>query len=339
VSVYFLNPGDIEPSRPHPPVAPRYRAWFGRPVRDVLLVEIMAAAGLLVVFLSFLLVVSYLPMSYRVLAVCTPTIALFVVLSATTRLANAAHGSPPAAVRGFRTLARRTVVLHYDPAMEPLDAAVAALVCERELADLERAFGFRLRYWRFRRPRAYLFRVAEELTALRGHPVGGFAMGQIGGIVLWTGWTMAEAFRHEFAHLFAAKANLAWRSEVVEEGLAVWAQRTHQGHAVHAAARKWLTRAVIAKEALPVRWEFKADPLTERNYVMAGSFAGYLIGRFGWPAYWRFCRRVTGGEPEFRRRFRRHFGLSFGAARDDWFAKLREGKLNGRPGRDSFVPT
>lgn len=245
----------------------------------------------------------------------------------------------PSVVRRFQTVARRTVVVHYDPALERLDAVVVALLCERHLAELERAFGFRLRYWRIRRPRVYLFRSAAEIPTAGAVRVGGYAVWEFGGIVLGLDSATAEGVRHEFTHLLAKRrTGLIRLPQLAEEGLAVWAERSRWGIAPHDLARRWLRAALATPDlVLPITWVYSNHPLIERHYVLAGSFTGYLIERHGWATFWRFYRGLPGpDEGAFRQRFRRHFGMTFEAARSEWLDKLRNGELTGRPGRETF---
>ena len=326
------------------PAAGRVAQWAvkafrpGRPVRDALLLEFFRESVLVTgVCLGTLFLVT--PDVSPARAAGHLVICAGLALYGSIRVARAARRPFPAAVRGFRTVTRPTVVVHHDPAVEPLDAVVIALLCERELPLLEKAFGVRLRYWRTRRPRVYVFPSAESVEALYRQPFTGFAEAGIGAVILSGADCNPELVRHELAHLLAHKAYGAWPVKVVTEGLAVWAERTYGGSAVHdvAAAIAGRSRKPPA-ELLPPHWGDASARRLWELYAAAGSFTGYLIGRFGWPAYRRFYRGMMGTERAFRRRFRRRFGLTFEAARDDWLTKLGNGELTGRPGRDSFDP-
>jgi len=103
--------------------------------------------------------------------------------------------------------------------------------------------------------------------------------------------------------------------------LAVWLQGTEAGAPIDEAAlphlrHRSLQLPVMLKESI-----FR-DPCREHAcYLLAGSFAGFLIRRFGWRRYRRFYRTVANCGC-YRWVFRRHFGLTLDEAERQWRREL-----------------
>ncbi len=229
------------------------------------------------------------------------------------------------AVRRFRTVEGRRAVVHYNPRLDPFEVALFHAVCEQEIEGLERVFGTRLRAWRLfpSRLRIYLFRSVAGVSRVYGGPCGGFAEWFRWFVVVNADDEWRGLLRHEIAHIFAGRWSQS-APRVLVEGLAVWAQRTKQGWPVDVAARWALPRRADPLDLL-LRREWPADPpqLLGRYYVLAGSFTGFLIRRFGLDAYRRFYRGTWTRRSDFARRFERHFGLPLEAAARDWVDGLR----------------
>jgi hypothetical protein len=226
-------------------------------------------------------------------------------------------GRLAAAVRGFGTAARQRTVLHSDPRIDPLEVALFHAACEQEVEALERLFGVRLREWRLvpTRLRVYLFPTPDEVSRVHGEPAGGYAH--------WLRWYVVanaqsewrELIRHEVAHLFAGRWSQT-APRVLAEGLAVWAQRTVYGRPIDSAARSVLPQSRDPIDLLlRPGWPDDTGELFDRYYVLAGSFTGFLIRRYGLATYRRFYRTTWTGRTDFARRFERHFGEPLGGRR------------------------
>jgi hypothetical protein len=191
-------------------------------------------------------------------------------------------------------------------------------LCEREMDELAGRFGFSLR-----RPLVVVLAHGSGLVShLRGRPCSGFAVIPWNAIVVASPHrSMRELVRHELVHLFAGRWGLQVPA-LFSEGLAVWLQGTEAGAAIDDAAQphfrhRGLRLPVMLKES------FFRDPCREHAcYLLAGSFTGFLIRRFGWRAYRRFYRAVAGWGGFYRWVFRRQFGLTLEQAEWQWRNEL-----------------
>ncbi len=225
--------------------------------------------------------------------------------------------------REFRSAVAGSVILRYDPALDPLETALFRLACNQQAAAIERLLGARLRHWRLYPPRlrVYVFRSADEVSRVYGGPVGGFAS--------WTHWYIVvnleadwdEILRHELAHIIGGRWNPN-APTVLCEGLAVWAQRTVNGCSVDHYPRLAFSDMVGASELLLGPSPALGSPERHRYYALAGSFTGALIKRFGFARYRSLYgdRAVTGAT--FAARFPRHFGSPLSSVLQNWLDDL-----------------
>ncbi|WP_143392762.1 hypothetical protein [Fimbriiglobus ruber] len=227
------------------------------------------------------------------------------------------------ATRSFRAVLGRQFLLRYDPAVDPLDVALVLQTLELEIGVLEQRFDRRLRaHWLLPAPLpVYLFRSAENLAEVYGEPVGGFAS--------WRDWLIAvharkeyeEMIPHELAHIFAGWWNPN-APKLLQEGLAVWAQRTCGGRPVDGFVGRRYDSAKQALAGLLGPFPDAGDPDRYWYYILVGSFTGFLLRRSGWHHYRAFYqdKRVT--LETLPARFEKHYGLNFETAGRVWFGQL-----------------
>jgi hypothetical protein len=216
----------------------------------------------------------------------------------------------------FQTLANKRLVLRFAPELQGHSHLSRILeIGERCLADQEQQFGFSLR----RRLAIYLFPHWEEISQVFRRKLGGIALTPGSAVVIPAGPGVEEALRHELAHLFAARWNL-WSTPLISEGLATWTQKTVNGVPIDKYALSLLRARQLRLSALLRRSFFYAPEHCHSCYVLAGSFTGFLIRRFGWKNYRRFYRRSNA--VSFKKHFRKHFGSSLEKAEWSWRNEL-----------------
>ena len=118
-----------------------------------------------------------------------------------------------------------------------------------------------------------------------------------------------ELARHELGHLFAGRWS-RWAPPLLSEGLATWLQKSIAGVPIDTHARShcrcsghWLLLPLLKQG------RFYSDKERIVNYILAGSFTGFLIRRFGWEKYQHFYRH-TSKWAWFEKRFEKFFGIS-----------------------------
>jgi hypothetical protein len=239
-----------------------------------------------------------------------PTLLVWPVLLVGTLAASRARWLLPLARRvcRFRTAASRRVRLHWAP--EVGDAAALLPECEAILDELGRWFGFRPR-----RVAVFVFPRGEDLRRLLGPRFHAAAFPRLGAALLGADACMTETLRHELAHLYAARWN-AWAPPLLAEGLAVWMQKTWFGQAVDEAAGEALrSSGLTCRTMLRVR-VFFSETHRLTCYLLAGSFTGFLLCRYGWRRYRRLYRQASG--QRFEACFRKCLGVSLEVAEGQW---------------------
>jgi hypothetical protein len=214
--------------------------------------------------------------------------------------------------RHYRREAGTGAVLWWSPP-GPAGASVQhlRLTCELELNDLERQFGFRL-------PRPVLVMLVPgtgEIQAVLGREAEGYAIPVANAIVLARGCDKDTLVRHELVHLFTIRWN-PFALPLLDEGLAVWLQHPEGGAPVDWEAA-WLLRPrpVRLTPLLPSK-AFHNPSREHAHYVLAGSFTGFLLRRFGWKRYRAIYRTATARR--FPALFAKHFGLALEEAERRW---------------------
>jgi hypothetical protein len=231
------------------------------------------------------------------------------------------------AARKFRSTATNSVILCYDPALDPFDTSLFRLTCDKQAIAVERFLGARLRPLRVYPPRirVYLFQSSADVSRVYGGQVGGFASWNHRYVVVNLESDWGEILRHELTHIIGGRWNPN-ASTLLTEGLAVWAQRTMNGvpldHWIQIKNSDWTTATECLLGPSPPVGSFDR----KHYYGLAGSFTGSLIRRFGLARFRKLYqdRAVTG--KSFARRFERHFGIALPSALREWLRNLR-----GRP--------
>ena len=215
-------------------------------------------------------------------------------------------------VRGFRTIENDRVVLHYEFGLDRhRDLRLLLRWCREDHDRLARLFRFTLR----RPPVIYLFRHNRDIAQLFGPQYGATALGPPTAVVLADDMNVSETLRHEIVHLFAARWGVG-APPLLSEGLAVWLQETEFGENIDAAARPWVCESKLKLDSLLDIRFFFAEPHRHACYLLAGSFTGFLLRRFGWPAYRRLYRMCDGSR--FRAKLEKCFGVSLQEAERQW---------------------
>lgn len=232
------------------------------------------------------------------------------------------------ASRPFLTTSAQRFVLRYDPQLGGVaDAQEVLDQAERVLSELESVFGRLPLSW-YNRPvgtvfrrriNLYLFRSVKGVQEVFGKEYGGLALPSLHVIVVpFVGLPLDETVRHELTHLFTHRWNPV-APPLLREGVSTWVQGTFLGYPVHG------TAAVLVRQGgfplghlLDARFFFREENCRQ-CYVLAGSFTGFLVRRFGWDSYRRFYGRAGG---RFDAKFRKHFGLSLEETERVWREKV-----------------
>ena len=127
-----------------------------------------------------------------------------------------------------------------------------------------------------------------------------------------------ELMRHELAHLFTAN----WGSTAPPfkgEGLATWLQESNSADLIdlHALAHL-LEEPSGSLQALCNPAVFRAQ--RSRNYLLSGSFTGFLVKSHGWPAYRSWYGQAT--SRNCAASFQQHFAIDLETAERAWREEL-----------------
>jgi hypothetical protein len=219
----------------------------------------------------------------------------------------------------FQTIRSRRVLLRSDPGRHSNDFLQRIVhICEHQIDDLAKQFGHSL-------PRpvtAFLLRDAGQVAEVHGRRYAGFAIIAENAIVIAPthALTPEELIRHELVHLFAGRWGRPAPS-LNSEGLAIWLQGTEGGSPIDVAVLPHFRHRDIRLPTM-LKESFFREPCREHAcYLLAGSFTGFLIRRFGWQAYRRFFRTVASWGC-YRWVFRRQFGLTLEQAEWQWRNEL-----------------
>lgn len=219
-------------------------------------------------------------------------------------------------VRRFATVENARIVLHYEPELESREAIPLLLQsCQTELDDLTRWFGAPLRG----RVIVYLFARWRDISAIFGPQYGGLAISQGNVIVIASDNNVPESMRHELVHLFSFRWNL-WAPPFLSEGLSVCLQGRIWGTKIDAAALPILQVGIPRLSRFVQANYFFADSQRRYCYILAGSFTGFLIRRYGWDRYRRLYRRCNG--LRFAAQFQKCFGVNLQKAERQWRNEL-----------------
>jgi hypothetical protein len=233
-----------------------------------------------------------------------------------------------ARTRPFLTAWGRRVVLRYAPELDGrADIDEVLDLAERTLSQLEGRLGRLSLSWHrlglgplLARGRVcvYLFPSSMSIWAAVG--VCGLAGAALNAVVVpFEDMPLVELLRHEMTHLFADRWN-AGAPPLLSEGLATWMQGTVYGDVIDEAAAGPLGGGRRLRPLIDGKFFFDEEN-TWPCYVLAGSFSGFLIGRFGWDAYRRLYRGVAGAR-KFDLKLKEHLGLTLDEAEMLWREEL-----------------
>src|SRR5262249_44512237 len=185
--------------------------------------------------------------------------------------------------------------------------------CQAELDDLMQQFRSPRHR---RRVLVYLFARGCDIERALGRPSTGGALTIANAIVIADDAPhLQETIRHELMHLFSARWN-ANAPPLLSEGVCVWVSQTVGGRDIDAAARL-MVRTRTPKMEQPFQARFFYSPAHRHCcYVLAGSFPGFLVRRFGWKPYRKLYRLCDGFT--FRGKFKHCFGVSLEEAEGMW---------------------
>jgi hypothetical protein len=215
-------------------------------------------------------------------------------------------------VRGFATAENSRIVLHYEPELSRREIISAVLQsCEEELDSLTRLFGSPLRS----RVTVYLFSHWRDISVIRGPGIGGLAIPLANAVVIANDNRVPELMRHELAHLFAFRWSLH-PPPLLREGIAVWLQGTVFGQPIDTAVLSLLRAGGPRLSSLLQSKFFFSEANRHMCYVLAGSFTGFLIRRYGWDRYRKLYRNCAG--TRFRAKFQKYIGVSLEEAEWHW---------------------
>jgi hypothetical protein len=165
----------------------------------------------------------------------------------------------------------------------------------------------------------YLFARCSEIGRIFGPHYGGTVLLDAGAILVAEDNRIEESVRHEFTHLLSAKLNLV-APPLVSEGLSVWLQETTYGWPIDVCAGEVIETCRLSLTQLLKPRVFFDREHSQNCYVLAGSFTGFLIRRYGWESYRKFYRRCNGHR--FLSKFRLCFGMTLEHAENLWRSEL-----------------
>jgi hypothetical protein len=228
--------------------------------------------------------------------------------------------------RHFLTASVGGVTLRHDPALGEAGAADEVLIlAARALGYLEGLFGQPIQG-----VIVYLFSTHEPIQELFGPRYSAAALHERSAVVVpfrvpdldgvGAGFRLDEVLKHEMAHLFAARWNRT-TAPLLEEGLATWLQGTVQGYTIDGLAVNFIRQEEGHLRPL-LDPEVFFDPANSRQcYILAGSFTGFLIDRFGWDSYRRlYCELRP--DSLFDHEFVEQLGLTLEEAETQWQDRL-----------------
>jgi hypothetical protein len=242
-----------------------------------------------------------------------------------TRAPEDRNSPPGITAHQFRSVPGGPVSVRYHPAIDALLAALFRVACAQQVGVVEATLRARIRPWRVYpgRLRVFVYPTAADVSRVYGRPAGGYAS--------WHDWHIAvnleadwgEVLRHELAHIVAGWWN-ARPAAVLCEGLAVWAQKTHNGRSIGECVRAAHASPATALDLLLGRPPWSAPLDLYWYYVLAGGLTGAVIRRFGWAAYRRLYGDGRVNRGNLPRSFRRHLGAELGAVVREWLGGVAD---------------
>ncbi len=234
--------------------------------------------------------------------------------------------------RHFQTVVSDRIVLRYAPELHgKIDTEEVLALAEKALNELETMFGPLAQFWHrtagpglFRkRLFVYLFSTSKAVQRIFGANNSGAALAAYQAIVISFEYPrLDELFKHEISHLFSHRWNDR-PSPLLQEGLSTWLQGTERGYTIDSIAFTLIWHEEYRLRRMLSRKFFFAKVNCWACYMLAGSFTGFLIRKFGWKAYKRLYSRAE-GKWRFDAKFVKRFGLTLEEAEEQWRTELRE---------------
>lgn len=218
-------------------------------------------------------------------------------------------------VRRFATVENARIVLHYEPELESAEISAFLRSYEEELDKLTLRFGSPLRG----RVTVYLLSHWRDISAIYGPGYSGFAIFAAKAVVIANDNGVPELLRHELAHLFSFRWS-RFAPALLSEGLSVWLQETNGGQPIDSVALPLLQQGGPNLASLLRSKSFHAEARRQCCYIMAGSFTGFLIRRYGWKRYRKLYYLCDG--IRFRAKFQKCFDVSLETAERQWRSEL-----------------
>jgi hypothetical protein len=180
---------------------------------------------------------------------------------------------------------------------------------EYDYEALTRWFGSRLR----RRVAVYLMPRFQDVTWVYGKPVGGLALIRENAVIVPLDENCGRTFRHELAHLFAARLGPSTPAFKME-GLCAWVECDGGWPILDQVCLSCIDSGGLSQL---LRRQFFRDPKNwYAGYRLAGSFTSFLIERFGWEKYGAFYKGAT--RWNFAQVFEKSFGRTLQQVESQW---------------------
>jgi hypothetical protein len=222
-------------------------------------------------------------------------------------------------VRRYRGTFHKQILLSYDPcALDDEQATRIIATTQACLAELAAWHGFRLRG----RVCVFVLPTVAEIQSIFGSGYHALAWPSKRAIVVPAGGGIDETIRHELSHLFSAKWN-ANALPLLDEGMATWWEYQCGKSATDAWGHYFVPHARLQDLLDPDRF-YQQEPL-HASYLLAGSFIGFLICRYGKERYRDLYRRAT--FQSFERCFYDCFGLTLAEAEARWRVEIATTQL------------
>jgi hypothetical protein len=165
----------------------------------------------------------------------------------------------------------------------------------------------------------YFFARHKEIGMVFGPHYGGTALPLANAIVIAHDNNVLESAPHELVHLYSARwSQLA--PPLLSEGLSVWLQERIWSQPIDTVARPLLNNRKLKLPLLLDPKFFFAEPQRHACYVLAGSFTGFLIRRYGWERYCQLFRLCDGAR--FCMKFYECIGVGLEKAEWQWRNEL-----------------
>jgi len=233
----------------------------------------------------------------------------------------------------YPRFSRGGITIVYPPGTwDPIEADLFLTFCESERTILSRRFGIRAQM-----PiRIDILRDRAAVGRLYNRSFSAFALAKFGRVVVPLDAFVHEMVRHELVHIFAACWN-PHAPSLLNEGLAVWLQRTWGGRRIRDVVG-WSFVGYRPVTKLLDEQFFFSPPHRHYCYMISGSFTGFLLRRFGWEKYRQLYQCAQAAA--FERQFLKVIGVSLEVAEEEWCRESqRYLRPSSRPSSSQFRAT